>query len=253
MHTSQSSHLDSRRAHSDAPIPIVALDVRGAAEALDLVARLPDADFFKVGLQLYTAEGPEIVRRLRGLGKRVFLDLKLHDIPNTVAGAVRSAARLGVEILTVHAVGGTAMLSAAADAARSEARPPRLFAVTVLTSLSSADLAAAWGRPPLDAGEEAARLARAAIDVGIDGVVASVHEVARIRSATRPDLPVLTPGIRLSGDPAGDQARVASPADAARLAVDYVVVGRAVTASADPAAAFARVVEELTAESRSLQ
>src|SRR5690606_35085996 len=145
MHTSQSSHLDSRRAHSDAPIPIVALDVRGAAEALDLVARLPDADFFKVGLQLYTAEGPEIVRRLRGLGKRVFLDLKLHDIPNTVAGAVRSAARLGVEILTVHAVGGTAMLSAAADAARSEASPPRLFAVTVLTSLSSADLAAAWG------------------------------------------------------------------------------------------------------------
>jgi orotidine-5'-phosphate decarboxylase len=250
MHNPLPAQLDARRAGPGAPVPIVALDVGSASEAIELVDRLPEAGFFKVGLRLYTAEGPDIVRRLTDLGKRVFLDLKLHDIPNTVAGAVSSASRLGVDILTVHAAGGTAMLHAAAEAARGAAAPPKLFAVTILTSLSAGELADVWGRPSLNAADEAARLARMAAEAGLDGAVTAVHEVARIRSATRPDFPVLTPGIRLSGDPRGDQHRVAGPADAARLGVDFVVVGRSITAAADPAAAFNRVAEGLAAGDR---
>lgn len=228
-------------------MPIVALDVSTTEEALALVERLPDADFYKVGLQLYTAVGPSVVRTLKDRGLGVFLDLKFHDIPNTVAGAVRSAAALGVDLLTLHASGGSAMLEAAARAAVGCERPPRLFGVTVLTSLTREGLARAWGRDGVDAGVEAARLARIADEAGLDGVVTSVHEVAGIRKAARPDLPVLTPGIRLPGDDPGDQARVATPAEAARLGVDFVVVGRAVTAASDPAAAYRRVIEALRA------
>lgn len=224
--------------------PILALDVPGAAEALALADRLPRADFVKVGLQLYTVAGPEVVRELRARGRRVFLDLKLHDIPNTVAGAVASASTLGVDLLTVHAGGGRAMLRAAAEAAAASSSL-RLLGVTVLTSLSAAQLAEAWGRDALLVQEEVVRLAELARDSGIDGVVASVGEVAALRDALGHDLRILTPGIRLAGDAAGDQARVATPADAARLGSDYIVIGRTVTAAADPVAAWERVMDEL--------
>jgi orotidine-5'-phosphate decarboxylase len=229
--------------------PILALDVPGAAEALALADRLPRADFVKVGLQLYTAAGPEVVRELRARGRRIFLDLKLHDIPNTVAGAVASARELEVDLLTVHAGGGRAMLGAAAEAAA--ASPSlRLLAVTVLTSLSAAPLAEAWGREPLRVEEEVVRLAALACDAGIDGVVASVGEVGALREALGDGLRILTPGIRLAGDSAGDQARVATPADAVRLGSDYIIIGRTVTAAADPAGAWERVIDEL-ADARS--
>jgi orotidine-5'-phosphate decarboxylase len=228
-----------------APVPIVALDVPSADQARSLVDRLPEADFFKVGLQLFVAAGPGLVRELTEGGRRVFLDLKYHDIPNTVAGAVRSAAELGVELLTVHAAGGAAMLRAAAEAAARSPAPPRVLAVTVLTSLGDVELAHAWGRDGVDAGAEAARLATLAREAGADGVVCSVHEVPAIRARAGYDLTVLTPGIRLAGDAAGDQARVASPAAAAAAGADYVVLGRTVTAAREPAAAYEHVLREL--------
>ncbi|HYH80391.1 MAG TPA: orotidine-5'-phosphate decarboxylase [Longimicrobium sp.] len=228
------------------PIPIIALDVPSAAEAFALMDRLgPAADFVKVGLQLFTAEGPSVVRELRGRGTRVFLDLKLHDIPNTVAHAVESAARLDVDLLTLHASGGAAMLRAAADAA-SGARL-QLLGVTVLTSMDAAALAQAWGRDRVAAEDEVGRLAALARDCGIPGVVASVHELLAVRRAAGEEMRVLTPGIRLAGDAAGDQSRVATPAEAARLGADYLVLGRSVTAAADPAAALERALAEIAA------
>jgi len=227
------------------PVPIVALDFPSAEEALVLIGRIPRADFFKVGLQLFTNAGPDFVRLLKSRGHRVFLDLKFHDIPNTVAGAVRSAASLGVDLLTVHAVGGDRMLRAAADAAASSATTPEILAVTVLTSLAPPELETVWGRSDIDAAAEAARLAVIANDSGIAGVVASVHEVRAIRAATRPDLVVLTPGIRLAGDVSGDQSRIATPGDAALAASSYVVIGRAVTSAAVPEEAYDRVLLEL--------
>jgi orotidine-5'-phosphate decarboxylase len=229
------------------PIPIVALDVPDAASAHALLDRLgEDAAFVKVGLQLFVAEGPEVVRQMRGRGCRVFLDLKLHDIPNTVSHAVESAAALGVELLTVHAAGGPAMLRAAAAAAESAGDDaPRLLAVTLLTSLSAAEVAETWGRDAVDASAEVQRLARMAEGARVGGVVASVRELAAVRAATGAAFRVLTPGIRLTGDAAGDQSRVATPADATRLGADYVVLGRSVTAAADPAAALRRVLAEM--------
>lgn len=229
------------------PIPIIALDVPDAAAALSLVERLgPAADFVKVGLQLFTAEGPSIVRELRARGRRVFLDLKLHDIPNTVAHAVESAARLDVDLLTLHASGGTAMLRAAAKAA--DGARLKLLGVTVLTSLDDAGLAESWGRERLAVDGEVERLAGLAWACGLPGVVASVHEIAAARRAAG-GLQVLTPGIRLAGDAAGDQSRVATPGDAAREGADYVVLGRSVTAAADPAAALHHATAELRGES----
>lgn len=228
------------------PIPIVALDVGSARAALTLVEQVPQAEFVKVGLQLFSAAGPDLVRTLREMDRRVFLDLKLHDIPNTVARAVESAAHLGVELLTLHVSGGEKML----QAARSAVGPagsggPALLGVTVLTSLSGAELSDAWGRGSLDLGEEVLRLAALAKAAELDGVVASVHEAAAIRARTGEALRILTPGIRLPGDAAGDQARVATPGAAVRAGVDYLVIGRSVTAAADPAAAFQRVLDEV--------
>ena len=227
-------------------IPIVALDVSGADEARALVDRLaPEVSWVKIGLQLFTAAGPDLVRTFRGEGLRVFLDLKLHDIPNTVGKAVEAAADLGVEILTVHASGGAAMMDAARRAAGSPgAGGPEIFAVTVLTSLSAADLALAWGVAD-DAASAAARLAQVARDGGADGVVCSAWEIQRIRAATNGALRFLVPGIRLAGDPAGDQTRTATPAQATGLGADYLVVGRSITAATDPAAALQRVMEEV--------
>ncbi len=225
---------------------IVALDVPSRAEALGLVDRLGgEVDFYKVGLELYTRAGPDVVRDLRARGKRVFLDLKLHDIPNTVSSAVRATAELEVELLTVHTAGGAPMLSAAAAAA--EAGPGRLalLGVTLLTSLSPTDVEAAWGRPISSLREEVLRLAAAARASGLAGVVASPHEAEALRRRLGPGLLIVTPGIRLPGAPAHDQARIATPGAAVRAGATHLVIGRSVTAAPDPVAAMAEVRRNL--------
>jgi orotidine-5'-phosphate decarboxylase len=221
---------------------IVALDVPSVAEALDLVDRLGEhGTFYKVGLELYTACGPAIVGELIERRKRVFLDLKLHDIPNTVAGAVRVASALGVDLLTVHAAGGPAMMEAARDAASG---PLRLLAVTVLTSLTPDEISTVWGREILSVRDEVGRLVEIAEASGMDGVVASALEASWIRSRVGDRLLIVTPGIRPAGADRGDQSRVATPAQAVRFGADYLVVGRAVTQAEDPVAALAAVLEE---------
>jgi orotidine-5'-phosphate decarboxylase len=224
---------------------IVALDVASARDARGLVHRCgPGLDFVKVGLELFTREGPEVVRILRGEGLRVFLDLKLHDIPNTVAGAVHAARELDVELLTVHASGGPRMLAAAAEASGADLR---LLAVTVLTSLGADELAASWGRAAgdVDPAAEADRLAALAACAGLGGVVCSPREAAMLRSRLGPDAAIVTPGIRFAGGDAHDQARVATPASAVRAGASHLVLGRAVTAHASPADALAQAKEEV--------
>ncbi|HEV2129910.1 MAG TPA: orotidine-5'-phosphate decarboxylase [Longimicrobiaceae bacterium] len=224
----------------------MALDVADTRQALALAERLPAAEWVKVGLQLFAAAGPSIVRELRERDRRVFLDLKLHDIPNTVAGAVEAAAALEVDLLTLHASGGAAMLQAARAAAEVRGGRLQLLAVTLLTSLSEGEVAGLWGRSYVSIAEEVVRLAELAAAAGMHGVVASVGEARQVRSRCGPDLWVLTPGIRLPGDAPGDQARVATPAEAARAGADYLVIGRSVTAAADPMAAFDRVLASIS-------
>ncbi len=233
--------------------PIVALDVATAAAALALVERLgAGCRFYKVGLELFTAAGPGVVEALRARGLDVFLDLKLHDIPNTVAGAARSAARLGVRLLTVHASGGAAMVGAAVDGFGSPAAAAPgggpdggILAVTVLTSLDAPALGAAWGRTAVDVVAEVERLADVAAGAGAHGVVCSGAEAAAVRARHDGALATLVPGVRLAGDGAGDQRRVVTPGDAAAAGARYVVLGRTVTAAADPAAALRRATAEL--------
>ena len=231
-------------------IPIVALDFGSAEEALGLARRLGDAcRFYKVGSELFTAAGPSVVQALRDEGADVFLDLKFHDIPNTVAGAVRSAAALGVRLLTVHASGGAAMLRAAQDAADSAAVPGpgcRLLAVTVLTSFDAETLAATWGRPAVAVEQEVVRLAGDAAGAGLHGVVCSGAEAATVRAAYGDQLALLVPGIRLAGGSSHDQRRVMTPAAAQAAGARYLILGRAVTAAADPRRAMATVLAELS-------
>lgn len=222
---------------------IVPLDVESSDEALTWVDRLGDqGEFYKVGLELYTRAGPEVVRELIDRGKRVFLDLKLHDIPNTVAGAVRAASDLGVDLLTVHASGGPTMLKAAA---RARSGGLRVLAVTVLTSLSPDEMSTVWGREIRSVREEVGRLAVLAQEAGMDGIVASALEASWVRSQVGDDFVIVTPGIRPAGADRGDQSRVATPTDAIRAGADYLVVGRPITQAADPAAALAAVIEEV--------
>lgn len=233
--------------------PIVALDVATAELALDLVERLGDrCSFYKVGSELFTAAGPAIIRELRLRGMRVFLDLKLHDIPNTVARAVAVAARHGASIVTVHASGGERMMAeavAAADASAAAATDGgcAVFAVTVLTSLAPVELSRVWGResPTLDMTWEAARLADLARVAGARGVVCSGEEAAALRDLFGTGLELLVPGVRLAGSRSDDQARVVAPAEASRAGATYVVLGRTVTAAPDPAAAMAQAVASL--------
>ena len=221
---------------------IVALDTPSAGEALSLVDRIGDpGDFYKVGLELYTRSGPAVVEKLISREKRVFLDLKLFDIPNTVAGAVRAASDLGVDLLTVHGAGGPTMLEAAGEAASSGLR---LLAVTVLTSLTPDEMATVWDREIRSVREEVGRLAELARDSGIDGVVASALEASWIRSQLGDKTVIVTPGIRPAGADRGDQERVATPAEAVRAGADYLVVGRPVTQAEDPATALAAVLDE---------
>jgi orotidine-5'-phosphate decarboxylase len=220
---------------------IVALDVPDADAARVLVDRLAGrVGMFKVGSQLFSAAGPGLVREIAGRGERVFLDLKYHDIPNTVAGAVASAGGLGVSLVDVHGLGGRAMIEAAAAA-----RPAgtRLLAITILTSHDERTLAeiGLGGTLP----DTVRRLARLAKEAGADGVVASPHEIALIREACGAGFLIVTPGIRPAGTASGDQARLATPAAALRAGADYLVVGRPILTAGDPAAAAEAIVGEM--------
>ncbi|HKA90578.1 MAG TPA: orotidine-5'-phosphate decarboxylase [Haliangiales bacterium] len=220
---------------------IVALDVEDAAAAEALLAKLAGVvTRVKVGLELYTAEGPELVRRLVGRGLDVMLDLKLHDIPETVARATSRAAELGVDLLTVHVAGGTKMMQAAVGAA---AGRTRILGVTVLTSLTSRDLAEVAIEPSVE--EVVVRRATLAMEAGLDGVVASPLEAARIRAAAPEDFLIVTPGVRPAASTADDQARVATPAAARAAGADLVVVGRPIRDAADPRAAAEAILREL--------
>jgi orotidine-5'-phosphate decarboxylase len=230
---------------------LVALDVETGDRALALVSELRDSvGGFKLGSRLFTLEGPSLVHAVVGRGARVFLDLKFHDIPNTVAKAVESAVQTGAWMMNVHAAGGVPMMRAAAAAARDTAaragRPaPVLIAVTVLTSMDEETLRATGvQRPILD---HVVALARMTQDAGLDGVVASPWEIQAIRAACGPDFAIVTPGIRRAagGGDRDDQHRTMGPADAIRAGADYLVIGRPIIAAADPRAATEEIVKEM--------
>jgi orotidine-5'-phosphate decarboxylase len=227
-------------------IPIVALDVPSAEAALAIVDELEgDCGFFKIGSELFTACGPSVVRDVRGRRVEVFLDLKFHDIPNTVAGAVRSAAALGVRLLTVHCAGGSAMIHAATTAAGDSHRCA-VFAVTLLTSLSADDATAVWGRESeVRVADEVVRLAGIAREGGAAGVVCGGREARLVKERFGASLSVLIPGIRLPGGETHDQSRTSTAAEAAAAGADYVVIGRAVTAAADRRSAMREIREQL--------
>lgn len=227
--------------------PIVALDVPSVERARPLVRTLGDAcQWYKVGLELFVAEGPHVVTWLRELGKDVFLDLKLHDIPTTVRGAARSAAAHGARLVTVQGSGGAAMIAAAVEGAGTQdGTGCGVLAVTVLTSFTAADLGMAWGRTDLSVEAEVRRLAGIAGAAGAHGVVCSGLEAAAVHAAL-PALAVLVPGVRSAGGATHDQARVVTPREAAAAGARYVVLGRMVTAANDPVGAFESALAELS-------
>ncbi len=219
---------------------IVALDVADAAAAAGLAARIGDgASWVKIGLELFVAEGPAVVAAMRAAGHRVMLDLKLHDIPETVARAMARAAALGAELVTVHASGGRSMLAAAVKAAGSA----RVLAVTVLTSLDDGDLDDIGAIGPVS--ELVQRRARLAAAAGCHGVVASPHEAAAVRALVSTGFLIVTPGVRPAGAEAGDQKRIATPGAARRAGADLVVVGRPIRDAADPAAMARAIAAEV--------
>jgi orotidine-5'-phosphate decarboxylase len=224
---------------------IVALDVPTAVDAQDIVYELGDSvSFYKVGLQLFTAEGPKIVSELVNSGRKVFLDLKLHDIPNTVAGAVKSATELGVTMLTVHATGGSKMLAAAAEAARQAPQSLTVLAVTVLTSLAENELRESGVQGSIP--DQVLRLAMLAKSAGCGGIVASPHESKRLRSALGPEMAIVTPGIRPLGADPGDQSRVGTPSAAIQAGASHIVVGRPILAAPNRNEAAVAIVRELS-------
>ncbi|HYB42760.1 MAG TPA: orotidine-5'-phosphate decarboxylase [Candidatus Methylomirabilis sp.] len=226
---------------------IVALDVDTPAAALDLVERLDGlVTRFKIGSQLFTAAGPSAVEAVQKRGGHVFLDLKFHDIPNTVAGAAREAARLGVFMFNVHASGGTAMMRAAAEGAAAEpaARRPLVVAVTVLTSLDRGALAREL-RVTTSVEGHVLHLCQLARESGLDGNVASPNEIRAIRNSLGDGWIIVTPGVRPAGSAAGDQSRIATPRAAAQAGAHYLVVGRPITAAPDPAEAARAVLAEI--------
>lgn len=223
--------------------PIVALDFPDAERAMTLVQVLDEkCRFYKVGSELFTAAGPDVIQWLRDTGCDVFLDLKFHDIPNTVAGAMRRVADMGVRLTTVHASGGSKMISAAVEAAGSSCG---VLAVTILTSMDDATLGEAWGRERVDFENEVLRLAELARSSGAHGIVCSGHEAEAVHSRHGSALKLLVPGIRLPGDDPGDQSRVVTPAEAVAAGASYLVLGRAVTAAREPREAMAAVLEGL--------
>ena len=223
---------------------IIALDVPNAAQAQNLVRSIGDAGvFYKVGLELFTAEGPPIVRELVASGKKVFLDLKIHEIPNSAAGAIRSAAALGVSMVTVHATGGLKMMQAASIAALAASHRVTVLAVTILTSLSEGEVKEIGYSA--NATDQVVRLAIMAKNAGCGGVIASPQEVRRLRSEIGPEMAIVTPGIRPLGSEIGDQARIATPGDALRSGASHLVVGRPINAASDPASATRTILEEM--------
>ena len=222
---------------------IIALDVPTQTEALKLVRELsPQVGFFKIGLQLYTAGGPEIVRAILATGAKVFLDLKLHDIPNTVGKAVESAGRLGVQMLTIHLSGGEEMIRAAIDGRQHNMS---ILGVTVLTSASEQTLRETGVSDKID--NHVLRLAKLGVTTGIDGVVASPHEIQMLRAEFGDQMKIVVPGIRPSWSEAGDQKRVMTPREAFQNGADYLVIGRPIIAHPSPRAAVAKILGELSA------
>lgn len=225
---------------------IVALDFAREADALALVERLdPSRCRLKVGKEMFTRNGPQLVEKLVAKGYDVFLDLKFHDIPNTVAGACRSAAELGIWMVNVHALGGKRMMEAAAEALDKGSNRPLLIGVTILTSMGEEEIAQIGlsGSPA----DNVKRLAVLAQESGLDGVVCSPREVAMLREVIRDDFRLVTPGIRPAWSEKGDQTRITTPADAIRLGSDYLVIGRPITAAEDPLQALALIEAELGA------
>jgi orotidine-5'-phosphate decarboxylase len=227
---------------------IIALDVQTKEDATALASRLQGARMFKVGLELFTAEGPLLFKKLKILRKDIFLDLKLHDIPNTVAGAVRSGMAHGVQMMTIHASGGHEMMARAAETATAVAREegtkkPLLLGVTVLTSLKGEELGAVGVTSGVT--DQVLRLAGLAKTAGLDGVVCSPQEIEILRREFGPDLVIVTPGIRPLWAAAQDQKRIMTPADAVAKGADYLVIGRPVTKAPSPQEAYLRIVEEL--------
>ena len=231
------------KARFDNPI-FVAIDTPDLDRALALARAVgPHAGGLKVGLEFITAQGPEGIRAIAALGKPVFADTKFHDIPNTVAGAAREIAKLGVAVFNIHASGGEAMMRAAKDAAASVNPQMKLIAVTVLTSIDDGVLDTVGQRGP--AADQVMRLARLAQASGLDGVVCSAHEIAAIRKACGNDFLLVVPGIRPAGSDLADQRRVMTPAEAARAGADILVIGRPITGAPDPAKAAREIAESL--------
>ncbi|MDD4878924.1 MAG: orotidine-5'-phosphate decarboxylase [Candidatus Omnitrophica bacterium] len=223
---------------------IVALDVKSLAEAKEMVGKLsPDVRIFKVGMGLFTLCGPDAVALVHDSGARVFLDLKFHDIPNTVAHAVRSAAKLGVFMMNIHALGGSEMMMRAVEAARESEKKPKLLGVTVLTSMDQSSIGEVGINMKIE--DEVVALARLGKDSGLDGVVASPAETSLIRKNLGKDFIIVTPGIRPAGAEKNDQKRVMTPTDAVRAGADYIVVGRPVIETKDPLAAAKKIIKEM--------
>jgi orotidine-5'-phosphate decarboxylase len=228
---------------------IVALDVPDLESAIALIDKIPQVCFWKVGLELFTSTGPAILEELKSRQKRIFLDLKFHDIPNTVAGACRSAAKYGVDLLTVHATAGSDALKAATAAVQTSAaqagtKPPKLIAITLLTSISSRQLAFDL-KIPLELPEFALQMALLAQESGLDGAVCSPQEVGQLRDTCGKNFVLVCPGVRPSWADAGDQKRSLTPSQAIKAGADYLVIGRPITAAADPELAWHKIVEEL--------
>ncbi len=232
------------QANSSAPRIIVALDFPDASEALTLVNKLdPELCRVKVGKELFTCAGPDVVKTLAGLGYDVFLDLKFHDIPNTVAAACHAAAELGAWMINVHALGGRRMLEAAAEAVRRHAHPPLLIAVTVLTSLNEQDCAELGLQGAIR--DHVTRLGELAAACGLDGLVCSGQEVSTIREALGANLVLVTPGIRPMLATQDDQRRVMTPSQVRKLGADYLVIGRPITRAPDPNAVLSAIHQEI--------
>lgn len=228
---------------------IIPLDVPTEAEALALLDRLPQASFWKVGLELFVSTGPGILKILKERQKRIFLDLKFHDIPNTMAGACRSAAQYGVDLLTVHGAAGqvalrTAQAAAIEGAATAGVTPPHLIAITVLTSLTARSLAFEL-KIPLELNDYALQMALLAQESGLAGAVCSPQEVESLRNILGRDFLLVCPGVRPTWAEAGDQRRSLTPAAALKAGADYLVIGRPITAAADPVGAFDRICKEM--------
>lgn len=230
---------------------IVPLDVPTEADAIALVEQLPQVTFWKVGLELFVSAGPEILRTLKNRQKRIFLDLKFHDIPNTVIGACRAAATYGVDLITIHAVAGRSALTGAVTAVGESAvsagcQPPKLIAITLLTSLTSRDLAFDL-KIPIELPEYALQMALLAQESGLNGAVCSPQEVSQLRQVCGDDFLLVCPGVRPNWSETADQKRTMTPVDAIKAGADYLVIGRPITTASDPVAAWEKIGDELAA------